>query len=59
MGFNALMLRVFDRVRYLVAVDLIAAVINIAAAVLLIQQFGAVGAAIATTATFIFQNVAY
>ncbi|HEX7347887.1 MAG TPA: flippase [Candidatus Limnocylindrales bacterium] len=59
MGFNSLVLRVFNRVRYLVAVDLSTAVLNIVLAVLLIQQFGAVGAAIATTATFIFQNAAY
>jgi O-antigen/teichoic acid export membrane protein len=59
MGFNSLVLRVFNRVRYLVAVDLTTAVMNILLAVLLIQQFGAVGAAIATTATFIFQNAAY
>jgi O-antigen/teichoic acid export membrane protein len=59
MGFNSLVLRVFNRVRYLVIADLSAAVLNIAAAILLIQQFGAVGAAMATTGTFIFQNVVY
>jgi len=59
MGFNSLVLRVFNRVRYLVAVDLTAALANVVAAVLLIQQFGAVGAAIATTGTFILQNAAY
>jgi O-antigen/teichoic acid export membrane protein len=58
-GFNSLTLRVFDRVRYLVVADLSAAVLNIVAAVLLIQRFGALGAAIATTSTFIFQNVVY
>ena len=58
-GFNSLVLRVFNRVRYLVAVDLVTAVLNILLAVLLIQQFGAVGAAIATAATFIFQNALY
>ena len=59
MGFNSLVLRVFNRVRYLVAVDLTMALVNVVAAVLLIQQFGAVGAAIATTGTFILQNAAY
>ena len=59
MGFNSLVLRVFNRVRYLVIADLVAAVLNIVAAVLLIQRFGPVGAAIATTGTFILQNVVY
>ena len=58
-GFNSLTLRVFNRVRYLVLADLSAAVINIILAVLLIQAYGALGAAIATTATFLFQNVVY
>ena len=59
LGFNSLVLRVFDRVRYLVAVDLVTAVVNVIAAVLLIRAFGAVGAALATTGSFILQNAAY
>ena len=39
--------------------DVSAAVLNVVVAVLLIQRFGALGAAIATTSTFILQNVVY
>ena len=48
----------FGRVRYLVTADLITAAVNIVVAVLLIRQFGAVGAAIATTGTLLVQNAA-
>ena len=45
MGFNSLTLRVFNRVRFLALTDLSTAALNIVLAVVLIQQFGAVGAA--------------
>ncbi|HET9085522.1 MAG TPA: flippase [Candidatus Limnocylindrales bacterium] len=59
MGFNALTLRVFNRVRFLALTDLSTAALNLILAVVLIRQFGAVGAAVATSATFILQNVIY
>ena len=59
MGFNALTLRVFNRVRFLAITDLSTAALNLVLAVVLIRQFGAVGAAVATSATFILQNVIY
>jgi O-antigen/teichoic acid export membrane protein len=59
MGFNSLLLRVFGRVRYMVTADLLTAVVSLAATVLLIIEFGAVGAAIGTTASFLLQNVLY
>ncbi|MFL5651743.1 MAG: polysaccharide biosynthesis C-terminal domain-containing protein, partial [Chloroflexota bacterium] len=59
MGFNSLTLRVFNRVRFLALTDLSTAGLNLVLAVVLIQQFGAVGAAVATSATFILQNVIY
>jgi len=59
MGFNALTLRVFNRVRFLALTDLSTAALNLVLAVVLIQQFGAVGAAVATSATFILQNFIY
>jgi O-antigen/teichoic acid export membrane protein len=59
LGFNSLVLRVFGRVRYLVTADLITAAVNIVVAVLLIRQFGAIGAAVATTGTLLVQNAAY
>jgi O-antigen/teichoic acid export membrane protein len=59
MGFNALTLRVFNRVRFLAITDLSTAALNLVLAVVLIQQFGAVGAAVATSGTFILQNFIY
>ena len=59
MGFNALTLRVFNRVRFLAITDLSTAALNLVLAVVLIQRFGAVGAAVATSGTFILQNLIY
>jgi O-antigen/teichoic acid export membrane protein len=58
-GFNALTLRVFGRVRYMVTTDLATAVISLVASILLIREYGAVGAAIGTTATLLVQKVLY
>ncbi|HET8784846.1 MAG TPA: oligosaccharide flippase family protein [Candidatus Limnocylindrales bacterium] len=59
MGFNTLTLRVFNRVRFLAITDLSTAALNLVLALVLIQQFGALGAAIATSATFVLQNFIY
>lgn len=59
LGFNALTLRVFNRVRFLALTDLSTAALNLFLAVLLIQRFGAVGAAVATSSTFVLQNILY
>jgi O-antigen/teichoic acid export membrane protein len=58
-GFNSLLLRVFGRVRYMVTTDLSTAVMSVVLSLLLIRDFGAIGAAIATTATLLIQNVLY
>jgi O-antigen/teichoic acid export membrane protein len=58
-GFNSLLLRVFGRVRYMVTTDLSTAAISVVASIVLIRQFGAVGAAIGTTATLLLQNALY
>jgi O-antigen/teichoic acid export membrane protein len=58
-GFNSLLLRVFGRVRYMVTADLATAAISIVASVLLIREFGAAGAAIGTTGSFLLQNGLY
>ncbi|HET9900700.1 MAG TPA: polysaccharide biosynthesis C-terminal domain-containing protein, partial [Actinomycetes bacterium] len=58
-GFNSLLLRVFGRVRYMVTTDLTTAAISIVATVFLIRAFGAVGAAMGTTATLLVQNGLY
>jgi O-antigen/teichoic acid export membrane protein len=59
MGFNSLLLRVFGRVRYMVTADLATAVVSLTATVLLITRFGAVGAALGTTVSFLMQNLLY
>ena len=59
MGFNSLTLRVFNRVRFLALTDLSTAALNLVLAIVLIQRFGAVGAAIATSGTFVLQNFIY
>ena len=58
-GFNSLLLRVFGRVRYMVTTDLATAVVSVLVSLALIPQFGALGAAIGTTATLIVQNILY
>lgn len=58
-GFNSLVLRVFGRVRFMVAADVATAVVSLIATLLLIREYGAVGAAIGTTGSFLVQNVIY
>jgi O-antigen/teichoic acid export membrane protein len=58
-GFNSLLLRVVGRVRYLVTADLGAALVSVVVIVLLIREFGVVGAAVGTTATLLLQNLLY
>ena len=59
LGFNALTLRVQGAVKLIVAVDVASAILNVVASVILIGRFGAFGAAVATSATLIVQNVLY
>ncbi|HET7473156.1 MAG TPA: flippase [Candidatus Limnocylindrales bacterium] len=59
LGFNALTLRVQGAVRHIVAVDVLSAVVNVLASLVLIGRFGALGAALATTVTLILQNILY
>ena len=59
MGFNSLLLRVFGRVRYMVTADIATGVVSLVATILLIDRFGAVGAAIGTTGSFVMQNLLY
>jgi O-antigen/teichoic acid export membrane protein len=58
LGFNGLTLRVFGNMRAIVAVNLFAAVTNLALNLALIPRFGALGAAIGTATTLILYNVA-
>ena len=57
LGSNTATLRVCGNVRYLVATDAATALIGVGLHVLLIPPFGALGAAIATSATLILHNV--
>jgi O-antigen/teichoic acid export membrane protein len=59
LGFNALTLRVQGAVGLIVAVDIVSAIVNVAASVILIGRLGALGAAIATSVTLVSQNLLY
>jgi O-antigen/teichoic acid export membrane protein len=58
-GFNSLTLRVFGRVRYMLATDLMTAAVGLVATVILIMNLGALGAAIGTTLSLLLQNGFY
>ena len=59
LGFNALTLRVQGAVRVIVAVDLVAAAVSVVGSLLLLEPYGAVGAAIVMSTTLILQNLLY
>ncbi len=59
LGFNALTLRVQGAVRQIVAVDIVAAAISVGGSLLLLEPYGAVGAAVVMTVTLIIQNALY
>jgi O-antigen/teichoic acid export membrane protein len=56
-GFNAVTLRVFGRVRYIVIVDFVAGAISVLLSLLLVPRYGAMGGAIATCGTLIVHNI--
>jgi O-antigen/teichoic acid export membrane protein len=57
LGFNGLTLRVYGKLRYIVVINILAAVVNIAINVLLIPRYGALGAACGTCATMFLHNI--
>ncbi len=57
LGFNGLTLKVLNRVRYIVTTSVLAALLHIALSLVLIPFYGALGAAIATSAALIAHNV--
>jgi O-antigen/teichoic acid export membrane protein len=57
LGFNSYTLRVYGRVKYIVLIDVITAIINIAINLVLIPRFGALGAAIGTSITMVIYNL--
>jgi O-antigen/teichoic acid export membrane protein len=56
LGFNGLTLKVVGRIRYIVGINIAAAIANVALNLVLIPSFGALGAAIGTTATLLIFN---
>ena len=56
-GFNLQTLKIFGRLRHIIAVSLVTAVANVAVCAPLIKAYGAMGAAIGSTATLIGYNL--
>jgi O-antigen/teichoic acid export membrane protein len=56
-GQNGLALKVIGKLRYIVAVDIAAAVVNLGVNLYLIPRYGAMGAAVGTTSTLILFNI--
>ena len=56
-GQNGLTLKVLGKLRYIVTVDILAAVINLALNLILIPRYGAIGAAVGTMSTMIIFNI--
>jgi O-antigen/teichoic acid export membrane protein len=57
LGFNALTLKVFGKVRQIVVNDLAAAIVAVVLSFLLVPRYGALGGAIATGGTLIVHNI--
>ncbi len=57
LGLNGLTLKVYGRVRYMVAVNLAVAMLTLGVVLWLVPRYGAMGAAIGTAATLIAHNV--
>lgn len=57
LGQNGLTLKVFGIVRYLVVINIIAVVVNLAVNLLLIPPYGALGATIGTAGTLVLHNL--
>jgi O-antigen/teichoic acid export membrane protein len=57
LGFNGVTLRIYNKLRYTVSIDVAMAVSNVAVNLILIPRFGVIGAAIGTSATMIVHNV--
>lgn len=57
LGFNGLTLKVLGKIRYVVLINVAAAVLNTVLVFLLIPRFGALGAAIGTTISMVVHNI--
>lgn len=57
LGFNGLTLKVFGRLRYIVTINILAALVNLGLNIILIPRYGPLGAAIGTASTLIAHNI--
>jgi O-antigen/teichoic acid export membrane protein len=57
LGFNGLTLKVFGRLRYIVTINILAALVNLGLNIILIPRYGPLGAAIGTMSTLIAHNI--
>jgi O-antigen/teichoic acid export membrane protein len=57
LGFNAYMVQVCERIRFLVWVNVIVITLNVVVSLLLVQRYGAVGVAVANLAALVVQNL--
>jgi O-antigen/teichoic acid export membrane protein len=57
LGFNGLTVKVLGKLRYTVVINVVAALANIVMNLILIPRYGAIGAAVGTTATLILHNL--
>lgn len=57
LGFNGLTLKVYGKLRYIVVINILAAIVNIAINLLLIPRYGALGAACGTCGTMVIHNL--
>src|SRR5215212_5041229 len=57
LGFNGLTLKVYGKLRYIVVINILAAVVNVAINLVLIPLYGAFGAACGTCGTMIVHNI--
>jgi O-antigen/teichoic acid export membrane protein len=57
LGFNGLTLKVIGRLRYIVGINVAAAITNVVLCLVLIPRYGPLGAAIATASTLIVHNI--
>jgi O-antigen/teichoic acid export membrane protein len=56
LGFNGLTLKVYGRLRYVVSINIIAALVNLGLNIILIPRYGPLGAAIGTGFTLLLHN---
>jgi O-antigen/teichoic acid export membrane protein len=57
LGFNGLTLKVFGKVRFIVVISVVAAIVNLVLNFALVPVYGALGAAIATACTLVAHNI--